>query len=117
MSYTRNISSSTLHPLHHEIFASKQKTIVFFKKMMVRRKKMMAFLKNMMVFEVKRHHVFKKRLGISKYHPDFLKGEGGEGLKRVYFMGCPLFYSSNQPLIMLMASCFISSGKVLMRAL
>ena len=24
MSYTRNIHSSTLHPLHHEIFASKQ---------------------------------------------------------------------------------------------
>ena len=76
----------------------------------------MAFLKNMMVFEVKRHHVFKKRLGVSMYHPDFLKGEGGEGLKRACFMGCPLFYSSNQPLIMLMASCFMSSGKVLIRA-
>ena len=39
----------------------------------------MAFLKNMMVFEAKRRHVFLKRRGVSKYHPDFLKGEGGEG--------------------------------------
>ena len=65
----------------------------------------------MMMFEVKRHHVFKKRLGVSMYHPDFLKGEGGEGLKSVCFLYMNETKGEKKTQVTILATCVSCTPK------